>query len=244
LLAASALAQVPADNIPQPTVRVTTGLVLVDAVVTDREGRPVRDLKPEDFQVYENGKLVKLAFVTLHSPAETRGTEGPALPPNVYTNRPQYRAATEPLILLVLDALNTPAQDQAYARLQLLKYLETQLKPEQPVAVYALGSSLRLLQDFTDDPGHLHAAVEAFRPEPSRALSMEDRPAPPAPRESRFLKLNQQLREFYVEQTEAALNLRVLGTLTALRAIGRSMAGLSGRKNLIWVTAAFPLQSI
>ncbi|HSA94194.1 MAG TPA: VWA domain-containing protein [Terriglobales bacterium] len=245
-LTASALAQVPADNTPQPTVRVTTGLVLVDAVVTDRNGRPVRDLKAEDFAVYENGKPVKLAFATLHTPEEARSAVPPALPPNVYTNRPEYRSTAEPLVILLLDARNTRMQDQAYARLQLLKYLGTQLRPDQPVAVYALGSSLTLLQDFTDDPAQLRAAVETFRPQASRELSMEDldRVRAPEPREQRFLRFYRQMNEFYMNQVIAARDVRVAGTLAALRAIGRSMAGIPGRKNLVWVSAGFPLQSI
>jgi len=39
---------------------VTSTLVQVDAVVTDSEGRHVSDLKPEDFQVFEDGQLQKL----------------------------------------------------------------------------------------------------------------------------------------------------------------------------------------
>src|SRR5712691_13476811 len=42
----------PADE--QDVVRITTNLVQVDAVVT-KDGKPVTDLKPEDFEIFEDG---------------------------------------------------------------------------------------------------------------------------------------------------------------------------------------------
>ena len=43
-------------------LRVDTDLVLVDVLVTDAEGRPVRGLRPEDFKLYEDGEERPLAF--------------------------------------------------------------------------------------------------------------------------------------------------------------------------------------
>ena len=56
--APSAQQQQPAQPPAQqpPTFKVRVDFVEVDAVVTDREGRLVRDLKKEDFQVLEDGK--------------------------------------------------------------------------------------------------------------------------------------------------------------------------------------------
>ncbi len=61
LAAAPLHAQEPAspsgfeESTAQPTFKATVSLVSVNAVVKDRRGRPVRDLKREDFQVLENG---------------------------------------------------------------------------------------------------------------------------------------------------------------------------------------------
>ncbi|HJQ30907.1 MAG TPA: hypothetical protein VJ866_01935, partial [Pyrinomonadaceae bacterium] len=72
---------------PSPTpqdddevVRITTNLVQVDAVVTDREGRQVTDLTAEDFELLENGRprqvtnfsYIKLAQPTEAAPPSTR----------------------------------------------------------------------------------------------------------------------------------------------------------------------------
>ena len=52
----------PAPDSPQPEAvfTVTSTLVQVDAVVTDSKGHHITDLKPEEFQVFEDGKLQKL----------------------------------------------------------------------------------------------------------------------------------------------------------------------------------------
>jgi len=49
-------AQQAESSVPAPTIRANTRMVLVDAVVTDKKGQPISDLKVEDFVVEENGK--------------------------------------------------------------------------------------------------------------------------------------------------------------------------------------------
>ncbi len=226
----------------EPAWRVTTRLVLVDVVVEDGKGRPVQDLRPGEISVFEDGRPVKTAFVTLETLGPARAV--PSLPPHVHTNRPEYRSSPGPATILLLDGLNTPMQDQANARVQLLKYVSTQLKPGQPVAVFALGNSLRLLQDFTEDASLLQSAMASLRPMFSRELSMEDsgQQIPPS-RESRLATVTQGLREFYTQHAIFARERRVAVTLAALRTIARSVATLPGRKNLVWVSASFPLTS-
>jgi hypothetical protein len=56
--------QPPAAQQP-PTFKVRVDYVEVDAVVTDRQGRIVRDLKKEDFQVLEDGKSQTITNFTM-----------------------------------------------------------------------------------------------------------------------------------------------------------------------------------
>src|ERR1700741_5118478 len=48
------------DSSPAP-IRVSTELVLVNVVARDRKGNPVRDLKQEDFTLYEDGKKQQIS---------------------------------------------------------------------------------------------------------------------------------------------------------------------------------------
>ena len=56
-----------------PTFRVQVDYVEVDAFVTDGQGRFIRDLKKEDFQVFEDGKRRRSA----RSPSSTFRSSGP-----------------------------------------------------------------------------------------------------------------------------------------------------------------------
>src|SRR6185369_4075261 len=52
-------------------VRITTNLVQVDAVITDKNGKVVTDLKPEEIQISEDGKQQKItdfSFVAIETP--------------------------------------------------------------------------------------------------------------------------------------------------------------------------------
>src|ERR1700704_2089175 len=139
-------AQVP-DNSqqPAPTIRVGTHLVLVDVVVTDKQGKAVTGLHPEDFVVEENGKVQKVA--SLATPGENSPAE--ALPPGIYSNRAQYRSPGGPITVMLLDAIDTPFTNQAYARTQMLRFVQEQYKPGQRMGIFTLTGSLNVLQDFT-----------------------------------------------------------------------------------------------
>jgi len=69
--------------------------------------------------------------------------------------------------VILLDGLNTAFRDQAYARQQLIKFLH-ELQPGDYVALYQLGSSLRILYDFTNDAGPCWPVSKRPAPEAAR----------------------------------------------------------------------------
>ncbi|MFQ5776939.1 MAG: VWA domain-containing protein [Terriglobia bacterium] len=237
--------QAPPPGLPATVLRVTTRLVLVDVVVTDKKGQPVTDLTREDFTLLEDGKSQRIATFSLEQPL--RGAQErpapPPLPPHVYTNRPEHRMPPGPLTILLLDALNTPLRDQPYVREQMLRYLDTQLKPNQRTAALALVNGLLVLQDFTADPALLRTALENYRSQKSAQLSQEkEGPILEIPPEIAALapQVVANIERFEMEVATAARDARVQLTLGALRAIARAVAGYPGRKNLVWVSGAFP----
>ena len=56
-----------ASGAPTPVIKVKSTLVILDVVATDKNDHVVRDLKKEDFTVFENG--VKQTIGTFESPA-------------------------------------------------------------------------------------------------------------------------------------------------------------------------------
>src|SRR5205807_6792123 len=59
--------------------------------------------------------------------------------------------------------------------------------------------------------------------------------------ESMPAQMQQAIEDFEQESTNAQTDFRVKYTLSALKAIARSLAAYPGRKNLIWLSEAFPL---
>jgi len=163
MLASSGIRPLGAQEPPAPTIRVTTRMVLIDVVVTDKQGKPIPGLRAEDFTLEEKGKAQKIASFTVAS-EPTAAPE--ALPHGIYTNRAQYRSHGGPITVLLLDALNTAFKDQAYARQQMLKFVQQQYRPGQRMAVFTLTGQLRVLQDFTSDPQILYTALQRYRPVP------------------------------------------------------------------------------
>ena len=167
VLAGALVAQQPTPPAEESglVVRVTTRMVLVDAVVLDKEGHPVKGLKSGDFTVVEDGIRQSVASFSEHNSERANAAPPPALPPHVTTNRPavtQANAENGNVAVLLLDGLNTPPQDQIYVKQQMLKFLARQYDPNTKLAVFALTNKLTVLQNFTQDPLLLRAVLDRY----------------------------------------------------------------------------------
>jgi VWFA-related protein len=171
LLPAAAQKRVPQGAqqgapLPGETVlRATTHMVLLDVVAVDHAGRPVNDLKEQDFSVLEDGKPQKLASFALHQFATGKPTPlAPILPAHVTSNRPEIIQPQGPgvVAVLLLDGLNTPPQNQVYVKQQMLKYLHDHYDAGAQLAVVTLTDKLTMLQDFTSNPALLKGALDRY----------------------------------------------------------------------------------
>jgi VWFA-related protein len=235
-----------AQTATAPNIRTGTRIVVVDVTVTDAHGNPVRNLKQPDFRVLENGNPQVVTHFDEHSRSSAAGqAKAPAEPklePNVYTNFTQVREG-EPVTLLVFDILNTPVEKQANARRQLLAFLNT-MKPGTSLALLSLTTRLTTLQSFTADPKLLVAAL-------SKQGNIQQSPILPGPigdmsfsdEVSQMPHANQSAglaRQMGNEQTMQQNHLRAVCTLDAINQLGHYLAGIPGRKNLIWFSGSFP----
>jgi VWFA-related protein len=219
--------------------------VLVDVVATNGKGEPVVDLKAEDFVVSEDGHPQTVRSFSFQQPAHDRGELQAAsqpLPPGVVTNIPRYKKG-DIWNVIVLDALNSPMLDQSDTRQQLLKVLAK--LPDQPVAIYVLGTQLRLIQDFSSDPALLRQVIASLK---NKAPALLDNPKGGHEGErypaAFFAALPEQARASILrwegEGTASRTRDRLQLTLEALKSIALNLKSLPGRKNLIWVSEGFP----
>lgn len=230
------------EQVPGLSIRVSTRLVLVDVVVTDKHGQPVLGLQSANFVLEEKGKPQKIAVFT--PPGQSAPPTAPSLPPGVYSNRAQFRSPVGPPTVILLDAVNTPLENQAEARTQMLKYAVENFKPGNEVAVLALGNQLGILQDFTTNPQALQEAFQKYgtqKPghtdDPAEAMRVDVSGPGVGVAAAR---VTSSLEAFRSEELTNVVSHRVEITLAALRALSRILGGIPGRKNVIWLSAGFP----
>ncbi len=129
----------PAD--PNSVIRVETNVVLVDAVVTDKKGNYVRDLKQKDFKVWEDNKEQQIRSFSFEA--------DPASPLN---NQPRY-------LVLFFDSSTMNYGDQAIARKAAAEFIDKNAGPNRQMAIVNYGGSLQITQNFTSDVARLKAIV-------------------------------------------------------------------------------------
>ena len=242
-------AQQATADVPAITIRTNTRLVVVDVVVTHKNGQPVANLKPEDFTLEENGKKQKISVFV---PPGIVNRTASAAPAGVLSNHPENIVAPGVPIVLLLDAANSAFKDQAYARSQMLKYVAEQANTGRPMAVLTLTDRLGVLQQFTSDPQVLMTAIKNFRPQ--EPILRAGAPAPeshgsadgPALRggDGGISSAAQALQAFADLQVGYNIERRTLITLDAMRGLSRMLGGLPGRKNVVWLTANLPFDLV
>jgi VWFA-related protein len=225
-----------------PVVRVNTRLVEVDVVV-HHKGEAVADLTQDDFIVFDNGKPRKVAAFNVIS-SGTRPKSAP-LPPGTVSNR-LNTGGQEPagMTVVLYDMLNTAPDDQSWARQALFQYLSTLQKGDH-FALYSLGKTLGVIQDFTDDPDRLIKAARRFSPETSPDQAADDLAADllaSAPDLGDAIANGLQQNAIMSMQDMAQINRAVI-TTKAMELIARHLQGLPGRKKLIWISSSFAAQT-
>jgi VWFA-related protein len=245
VLIATSLAQQKSGNDQNaPVLKVKTRLVVVDVIARDSKGAAVTDLKQEDFTVLEDGKEQKVRVFNFQGAgASAVPVQQPVSQPNTFDNLPRFQSGRA-LNVILLDSLNTNRVNQAFMRDAMIKYLE-KLPENQPIAVYLLGDRLRLLQDFTTDPATLKEVVRSFKGKSSRFLTVSADGTPADPllpgiAQSLPAQMAVQIRQFQDQLAVNLLDQRVEITLSALRALARTLSGYPGRKNLLWISESFP----
>ncbi len=223
-----------------PRFRSAARLIQVSVVVHDGRNRPIRDLGKSDFTLLEDGQQLPIAFFQAPQAAESRGAEG-ASPQGVaaaptFTNRIESPGAGG-VVAIVFDQLNSSTSQQIRAREHLLRYLMT-LRGGDRVALYVLAADgLHVLYDFTRDVATLVGALQRIRAGAAGKAGLAPAELP--------LGLAEGLSAFEqgtIGEMNAGLSaLRTETTLESLEAVAAHLSGVPGRKNIVWISAGFPL---
>ena len=151
---------------PDEIIRINTELVQTEVMVFDRQGRFVDGLKPEQFELKLNGSKQPISFferVTAGSSkeaAQLAATRGPAV-------RASERVTTETtatsergrVLFFFLDDAHLSPSSLARARETLLHFVAEQMNPSDQVAIVSTSGQIGFLQQLTDNPAVLRAAI-------------------------------------------------------------------------------------
>jgi VWFA-related protein len=187
-------------------------VVEVSIVATDAKGARAEGLTAADFRVWDDGKEQTIAsFEKLDSQTNLAPT---GLPPNTYSNRIGNQGQPQVLSMILLDAIHTDWISQNYARWAMETILG-QIEPGERVAIYAIGRDLRVIHDFSSDRQSLLNEIKAYHVDPQLFMRLE--------------------AKWYDRRGDA-----VRDSLATLKALADYVKGVPGRKNLIWLSSAFP----
>jgi VWFA-related protein len=237
----------PRPTPPDDVVRISTNLIQIDVSATDKNGKPVTDLRQDEIEIYENGKKQKItnfSFVSVGS-AITKKPEAqtPGVPPPPAALREDQVRRT---IALVVDDLSLSFQSAYYTRRALKKFVDEQMQDGDLVAIIRTGAGIGALQQFTSDKRILYAAVEkvrwnmngtgaisAFAPVDVTNESLLATQANPTDTQAAAM-VGESIEEFRA-------SVFATGTLGALRYIVSGMGDLPGRKSVILFSDGFSL---
>jgi VWFA-related protein len=220
-----------AQKTPEPTFHAATKLVEIDVVAHARNA-PVTGLTKEDFSLFDNGHQQKIAFFSVRSSRAPSSTT-PAAPllQSAVTNRldRDTESPSNPTIIL-LDQRNTSQADQGFAIQRVVRFLHTR-RTGASIGLYTFlrDNSLNVVQEITDNPVLLNRAADSLRArDPSFRSNDTTGMTEHATDDHMLLELMD----------------RGMAMKRILRATARHLAGVPGRKSLIWVTTSFPLTSL
>lgn len=247
----------PAPVLPAQQVEV----VRIEVVVTEKRGRSRGDLTRDDFVVLEDGKPQPI--VQFHAFARPGSAEAPAPAPSPAAEREEETEDLLPAryVILAIDDVHMQFESLVRTRKALTRFLDEDLRPEDQVALVTTSGASALSQEFTSDRAVLQQTLSRLSAQGRRAewsgvphvseyqaelieagdpLALEaaiEETIQSGLFQDRGTAEEESRRKARAVLVEAIHNSRL--TLETLESLCRGLAGLSGRKTLVFVSDGF-----
>jgi VWFA-related protein len=141
----------PKEEDPEDVLRIDTDLVSVDVTAMDAEGRPIKNLKQEDFKVYSDGVEQSVSFFQLE---KREGDPRPLA------------------IVFALDVSGSMTADEMSRVRSALQLFSGQLASHPVVySVMTFGMRVKTVQKVTNNPTKLDEAIERLVRDAPNGLS-------------------------------------------------------------------------
>jgi VWFA-related protein len=244
---ALALAQAPApQEPPAPVFRETVEVRVMDldVSVTDSKGKPIGDLKKEDFAVKVDGQAVPIDYFT-------RIEEGTIHAPDMATASPdrvlaEYRKGPDAYVprhfLIYFDLGNLSLQSRKRG-LEAVRDLVTRFGPSDSARVVSFDRQPTILSEWTSRKETLLSALDKIQSSGvgmSRLIMEQQtlREIDSTPRRGGRGSSRQFLVHSYAEEERAALQI----LLKDMHAELATLSPLPGKKAFVYVSGGFDMQ--
>jgi VWFA-related protein len=228
----------------QGNIKLSTELVQVDVVVTDKKNKPVPGLTREDFEVFDNNKLQHITNFSY----EQINTSSPESKPGETTRLP--RAIGEKdlkrVIAFIVDTLHIKFESLSRTRKMLSDFVDNKMQPGDLVLIIPTGGGSGILQQFTSDQRVLHRAIDRLRPfeftnetTPFRSMNRSVTPMDPRQSPAGFgapRRTPQQTGMMVGKVSDPLEEADARATLSALNETIKSMGKLPGRKVGVFIS--------
>lgn len=244
-------------------VKISTTLIQLDVIVTDKKGNQVTDLKPEDFEIYENDEkqdITNFSYISLTSNGQPTNTQiaeqARKKKDKFFIQPPPQKLQLEKVrrtYALVVDDLGLSFENVYWVQLNLRKFINERMQDGDLVAIVRTGSGIGALQSFTNDKRQLLAAIDKLRWNPQGRGGVSAFPAISTTLKENLQGIkksdgkvrnplgNDEDKEFEDRIADFQNENFSAGTLGALSYIIRGLRDLPGRKSVMLISEGFQL---
>jgi VWFA-related protein len=195
-----------------PVIHTETREVLVDAIVTGKNGAYIGDLTAKDFHISQDGKEQTIKGFAVESSSAASQTRS---------------------LVLFFDETSMEARDQIAVRQAAASFIDAEAGPNHRMAIVIFNGSMRIAQNFTDNAGRLkdalnQASFHGLAPSASDADNSHD---PSRAEEARAVGRG---------GNGLATSFGTRNMIRSLAELGRSLGVLPGRKIVALFAGTLP----
>ncbi len=250
------LQQQKKEEIPRPAYEVEVIVTNVDVVVTDKEGKRITGLKPENFEIYEDGLLQKLTNfyevkgmeVYISVPEKEREE-----PPEPLQPLPQQATQIENKIIIYFDNWHLHPLNRNWSIKKIESFIRNNFSPDNNSQgmVVCLGQELEILQEFTSNEWQLLQAIDKAKKYSGQSLlrirNKEDLRKELnniVSKSTRYDKFESYERALgYARNYVEAEQTDLLYSLKSMNAFIDYLMGIEGKKIMIYISDGLPLNA-